>query len=187
MDEPLSFTVMATGQLEGAEIPGVSNAYAKFMWVSGEDWKLVDGVGEGVTQVTRKTSGVDERLVWNFPLDITYKATNAFGWPQVVLSVYGIDAFGRDVVRGYGSVHLPMQPGNHQVKVRLYRPISSSLLQQFFGWLAGLPAEYADPAFPASGGPGRDLTRVKGAGFATLNVHVVQRDMTLFGYDVGEQ
>ena len=187
MEEPVSFTLLASGQLEGAEIPNRDNAYCKFMFVSGDDWTFVDGVEEGVTQVTRKTSGVDERLVWNFPVDATFKSTNAFGWPQIVLSVYGIDAFGRDVVRGYGAVHLPMQPGNHTVKVRLYRPVSASLLQQFFGWLTGLPAEYADPAFPAKGGPGKHLTRVQGAGFATLNVHCVQRDVSLFGYDVGEQ
>lgn len=50
-------------------------------------------------------------LVWNFPLDVTYKATNAFGWPQLVVSVYGVDALGRDVVQGYGCMHLPTCAG----------------------------------------------------------------------------
>lgn len=50
-------------------------------------------------------------LVWNFPLDVTYKATNAFGWPQVVVSVYGVDALGRDVIQGYGCIHLPTCAG----------------------------------------------------------------------------
>ncbi|KAL1482684.1 hypothetical protein MTO96_050304, partial [Rhipicephalus appendiculatus] len=27
--------------------------------------------------------------------------------PQLVLAVYGLDAFGNDVVRGYGAVHVP--------------------------------------------------------------------------------
>ena len=31
--------------------------------------------------------------------------------PQIVLSVYGPDVFGNDVVRGYGAVHLPFSPG----------------------------------------------------------------------------
>ena len=30
---------------------------------------------------------------------------------QVVVSVYGVDAWGRDVVQGYGSMHLPTCPG----------------------------------------------------------------------------
>jgi B9 domain-containing protein 1 len=50
-------------------------------------------------------------LVWNFPVDVTYKATNAFGWPQVVVSVYGVDALGRDVIQGYGCMHLPTCAG----------------------------------------------------------------------------
>ena len=31
--------------------------------------------------------------------------------PQLVVGVYGLDLFGRDVVRGYGCVHVPMSPG----------------------------------------------------------------------------
>jgi len=30
---------------------------------------------------------------------------------QVVVSVYGVDAWGRDVIKGYGSMHLPTCPG----------------------------------------------------------------------------
>jgi hypothetical protein len=50
-------------------------------------------------------------LVWNFPIDVAYKATNAFGWPQAVVSVYGVDALGRDVIQGYGCIHLPTCAG----------------------------------------------------------------------------
>jgi len=31
--------------------------------------------------------------------------------PQIVLSVYGLNIFGRDEVRGYGAIHLPISPG----------------------------------------------------------------------------
>lgn len=31
--------------------------------------------------------------------------------PQIVVSVYGPDTFGNDVVRGYGAVHIPFTPG----------------------------------------------------------------------------
>ena len=31
--------------------------------------------------------------------------------PQLVVSCYGLDAFGHDVVRGYGAVHVPISPG----------------------------------------------------------------------------
>ena len=32
----------------------------------------------------------DSQLVWNFPVEITFKSTNAFGWPQLILSVYEV-------------------------------------------------------------------------------------------------
>jgi B9 domain-containing protein 1 len=92
------------------------NMYAKFNVISGQDWTLVSGSDEGITQQSKKppiyASNVNHLVnVWNFPLEFAFKSTNAFGWPQLVLSVYGPDLFGRDVVRGYGSVHLPRTPG----------------------------------------------------------------------------
>ncbi len=59
--------------------------------------------------------------MWNFPLDVTFKSTNPFGWPQLVVSVYGLDALGRDVVKGYGSIHLPTAAGR---RVRGFRSAS---------------------------------------------------------------
>lgn len=56
-------------------------------------------------------TGPDYMLVWNFPLDVTYKSTNAFGWPQLVVSVYGLDFLGRDVIKGYGCMHIPTCAG----------------------------------------------------------------------------
>lgn len=31
--------------------------------------------------------------------------------PQLMISVYGLDALGNDVVRGYGTTHLPTMSG----------------------------------------------------------------------------
>ncbi|XP_011705220.1 PREDICTED: B9 domain-containing protein 1 [Wasmannia auropunctata] len=52
--------------------------------------------------------------VWNFPLDITFKSTNPHGWPQLIMSIYGLDFFGHDVIRGYGVCHLPLKTGHHE-------------------------------------------------------------------------
>ena len=89
--------------------------------------------------------------MWNFPLDITYKSTNAFGWPQLIVSVYGLDAFGRDVIKGYGCMHLPTCSGRFDLKLRLFKPKSASLMQSFTAWMTGMPAEFSDPKFPSYG------------------------------------
>lgn len=39
----------------------------------------------------------DASLVWNFPIDVTFKATNAFGWPQLILSIYEVVSARRQV------------------------------------------------------------------------------------------
>jgi B9 domain-containing protein 1 len=51
--------------------------------------------------------------------------------------VYGIDSLGRDVVQGYGSALIPTVSGQHERLVVLYRPVASSLFQQFLGWISG--------------------------------------------------
>ena len=35
--------------------------------------------------------------------------------PQLVVSCYGPDVFGTDVVRGYGAVHVPVTPGWYEI------------------------------------------------------------------------
>lgn len=42
--------------------------------------------------------------------DVNY---NDFAGPQLVISCYGLDVFGHDVVRGYGAVHVPTSPGRY--------------------------------------------------------------------------
>uniref|UniRef100_A0A7S3VGU1 B9 domain-containing protein 1 n=1 Tax=Dunaliella tertiolecta TaxID=3047 RepID=A0A7S3VGU1_DUNTE len=186
MAEPLPscFTVMATGQIEGADLNGNDNAYCKFHFVAGEDWQLLDGLEEGITQSSRVSQGPDQMLVWNFPLDVTYKSTNAFGWPQLVVSVYGLDYLGRDVIKGYGCMHLPTCAGRHTLKLRLFKPRSASGLQSFLAWLSGMPAEFSDPRFP-SYGEGREVTRVVSGGYVIAQINVMTKDMELFGYTDG--
>ena len=37
--------------------------------------------------------------------------TSPCAGPQIVVSVYGLNTLGRDEVRGYGAIHLPITPG----------------------------------------------------------------------------
>lgn len=37
--------------------------------------------------------------------------------PQLVLSIYGTDIFGNEVVMGYTACHLPLAPGKHTRKL----------------------------------------------------------------------
>ena len=169
------------GRSGAAQIIECKNAYCKYSVVHGEDWQVLDGMEDGISQITRKASALDNRLVWNFPVDVTYKATNAFGWPQLILSIYGLDIGGRDVIKGYGSVHFPTAPGKYKLKVHLYKPMSSSWMQGFLGRLSGTPAEFVDPKFPGHG-DGREVVRAEATGHVIVNLNIMTRDMERFGY-----
>mmetsp|Transcript_18311 Transcript_18311/g.43056 ORF Transcript_18311/g.43056 Transcript_18311/m.43056 type:complete len:223 (+) Transcript_18311:102-770(+) len=178
---PSFFEVHAIGQLDTAEFPGCDNLYCKYWFNYGQDWIVAQGLEDGLTQISTIRGGGNDTLVWNFPIDIAFKSTNSFGWPQIGLAVYGHDSMGRDVITGYGAVHIPTAPGTYTLKVRTFRPLSSSLLQQFLGWMNGNPPEYVDVK-RASKAQGRDVTRVKSHGVVNIKLNVVMRNMEAFGY-----
>ncbi|XP_013377710.1 PREDICTED: B9 domain-containing protein 1 isoform X3 [Chinchilla lanigera] len=160
---PSIFLLMVNGQVESAQFPEYDDLYCKYCFVYGQDWAPTAGLEEGISQITSKSQDVRRALVWNFPIDVTFKSTNPYGWPQIVLSVYGPDVFGNDVVRGYGAVHVPFSPGR---------------------WFMGRRPEYTDPKVVAQG-EGREVTRVCSQGFVTLLLSVVTKDMRKLGYDTG--
>lgn len=47
----------------------------------------MQGLDTGLSQIAQRAGGHDTAVVWNFPIDVTFKTTNAFGWPRIALSV----------------------------------------------------------------------------------------------------
>eukprot|EP00079_Xenopus_tropicalis_P038821 XP_017952592.1 PREDICTED: B9 domain-containing protein 1 isoform X1 [Xenopus tropicalis] len=166
------------------KFPEFDDLYCKYSFVYGHDWAPTSGVEEGISQITSKSQGGKQALVWNFPIEITFKSTNPFGWPQIVISVYGPDAFGNDVVRGYGAVHLPFTPGRHARTIPMFVPESSSRLQRFTSWFMGRRPEFTDPKVVAQG-EGREVTRVRSQGCVTVSFNVVTKDLKKLGYNTG--
>ncbi|XP_071493301.1 B9 domain-containing protein 1-like [Diadema antillarum] len=130
---PTVFLLMMSGQIEGGDFPEFDDLYVKYNFVYGPDWVITSGLEEGISQVCKKNVYGNQHFIWNFPLDVTFKSTNPYGWPQLVLSVYGLDAFGTAVVRGYGAVHIPITPGRHARIVPMFVPEASSRFQKFLG------------------------------------------------------
>eukprot|EP00297_Palpitomonas_bilix_P010859 CAMPEP_0113879498 /NCGR_PEP_ID=MMETSP0780_2-20120614/7271_1 /TAXON_ID=652834 /ORGANISM="Palpitomonas bilix" /LENGTH=257 /DNA_ID=CAMNT_0000866085 /DNA_START=152 /DNA_END=925 /DNA_ORIENTATION=+ /assembly_acc=CAM_ASM_000599 len=177
------FVLTVSGQLQSGEFPGWESLYCHYNFVMGPDWSITDGLEEGYTQVaTRSVSASSEdELVWNFPISITFKSTNAFGWPQIVLRVYGFDHFNRQVIRGYSAAHLPSIAGQHRLKLRCFRPMASSKMMEFQGWMAGQRPEFVDDDLPAKA-DGRKACRVRSRGHIALQLNVATRFMKEFGY-----
>ena len=141
------------------------------------------GLDTGLSQTARKTVNHYEGVVWNFPLDVTFKSTNVHGWPRVAVSVYGIDYLGRDVVRGYGSALVPLSSGRHTIDVEMYTPLAMSTMNQVVAWLLGNPPEFFDSKFVCQS-EGREVTRVQRSGAIRLKLNILTKGMQTVGYDV---
>jgi len=166
----------------------------------GQDWTVVSGAEDGLTQIGQK-GGSKHCVVWNFPIDLTFRSSNIFGWPQIVLAVYGLDGLGRDVIRGYGAIHFPTTVGRHVLKVNLFAPQAASPLQRLTAWVNAAQAEFVDPKFAAKA-VGRDgmcenisciccfvdvmiVVRVSSNGIATVVINIATKDLTAAGYSIG--
>jgi len=177
------FLLMVNGQIETVEFPEFDNIYCRYTYVYGQDWDISSGLEEGLTQTCKKSSDDRQLFVINFPIDVGFKSSNPFGWPQLVVSAYGYDVFGNDVVRGYGVTHIPITPGRHERRVPLFVPESSSLFQQFLSWMFSRRPEFTDPKVLARG-EGREVTRVRSQGHMKVTFNIVMKDMKTMGYDV---
>lgn len=169
-----TFTMSFSGEICKVFLPYEDNLYCRYTYVYGTDWLTVAGVDDGLTQIANRceSKGEGHFAVWNHPIDITFASSNAFGWPQLVLSVYGLDTFGHDVIKGYGAVHLPPVSGCHQLTVPLYAPESSSLLARIVSWFTGNKAEFVHPKVAAQA-EGRGVLKVQSCGMVTVNINVL--------------
>ena len=183
-----TFLYSLSGEIQSGDFFEFDSLYCKYSFNQGHDWSLLSGLSEGITQISIKGQ-IDSHLnnplvVWSFPIELTYSSTTPFGWPQIVLSVYGPDILGRDVIRGYGAIHLPSMPGEHFVKVPMIVPKSSTVFQEILGMLLGRRAEFVSPGFVAQGA-GREVTRVRSQGSVNIRCHVILRGLKEMGYSYG--
>lgn len=49
---------------------------------------LLQGLEEGITQITKKSQDERQQFVWNFPIDVTFKSTNPHGCNTRCMFVY---------------------------------------------------------------------------------------------------
>ena len=111
----------------------------------------------------------------------SFKSTNAYQWPQIAFHVYGLDWWGRHVVRGYGSMHVPIAPGRYTKNVRLFTPLSSSPIQQLSAFFTGERPEFRDFKTVTTG-EHREVTRVRSKGVVKVVLNVMVKNMADFGY-----
>lgn len=192
-DTVTCFRMVLNGEIESAQMGASGPLMCVFSVQHGADWTIVSGAPNGVTQLACSASplvasvaaslrgGRLREVVWNFPIGLVLKSTSPFGWPRIAVVVYGTDLCNRRVVKGYGSVHVPCQPGRHARTVRLYCPLSSSPLTRLLGALFGNPAQLVDPRI-ITGVESREVIRVQSGGQVRVTFEVMLKDTETFNY-----
>ena len=122
------FYLLISGHIESGQVSDADGICTKYDFVAGPDWQVMEGNRSGISQHAYKSQQTSRRVVWNYPFELAFRGHNVSGWPQIVLTLTNRDFLGRDQVCGYGTVHIPTQPGTHTRYVNLFRPISSSLI-----------------------------------------------------------
>ncbi|EDV43076.1 uncharacterized protein Dana_GF18301 [Drosophila ananassae] len=150
------FSVCITGQIVSATFPlgpDKEFVFLRYELVAGPDWQLASGPQHGLTQLATNRSGhFNEPIVFNMPIEVTYKSTSPFGWPQILVSVFGRNGSqGRETLLGYAHVHLPVfgsrRPAENLelVQTPILMPKCPSMLADITSWLLRREPELKDP------------------------------------------
>jgi B9 domain-containing protein 1 len=99
----------------------------------------------------------------------------------MAVTVYGINFLGRDVVKGYGSVLIPLSVGIHEIYIPMYTPLAVSMFNQWMSWWMGNPPEFYDSKFVCEG-EGREVTRVMKTGTVNIQLNVLTKGLQSAGY-----
>jgi B9 domain-containing protein 1 len=76
----------------------------------------------------------------------------------------GRDFSGKEIVKAYGSVHVPIQPGVHDKTMRMFAPLENNRFYEFFGIFKEGSGVHIDQPELIANAVGRDVSRVKAGG-----------------------
>lgn len=86
------FLINIHGQIESVHFPGEDypGVYGKCLFQHGPDWAILGDEAEKakekvfVSQMATRCADHRQLYAWNLPMEVTFKSTNVFGWPQLV-------------------------------------------------------------------------------------------------------
>ena len=165
-------TLQVNGQIESGKIADEDGICLKFDFTYGKDWKLTSGNETGISQHSYKSMQTNDKVVWNYPFELTFGTSDISGWPKLCLQLTSRDIIGRDCVCGYGVMHVPTQPGHHTRYIQLFKPKSSNSIIELLGLWRGKPVEYRSPVDLLHKTTGREVTRVENAGVVKVTFSI---------------
>ena len=178
------FIVNVQGMIESAQFFEGDAVYCKYDIVCGPDWKILNGQKSGQSQHACQGEGSSNYFVWNLPFELSLSSTNPSGWPQVVISCFCPDFFGREVLKAYGLARIPTTQGIHTRTLQMFSPVSSSVVVNAIGIFLGQKAEIINAPKVIATGEGREIMRSKSEGAMTVKFNVQLTNMEELGYNI---
>ena len=181
----LFFRLFISGSIEYGNFNGEEPIKINYEFVSGEKWAKEDGLIKGFTQYSCKGEGIYNYYSYGLNFEISYRSTDPYGWPQLVLNCFTVDSDGNEIIKGYGCVHVPTSTGRHKRKINIFRATENeSFCGKFFGYNASSNDDknndVSEPKVIASGKE-REISRANCEGFINVTFQVVFRDVDKFG------
>ncbi|KAH0799248.1 B9 domain-containing protein 1 [Histomonas meleagridis] len=161
--------VSVQGQIVSCHSDNTDDIFCKFGFAMGSDWSIISGADEGISQTSKV--GIDHCCTWNFPIDAVFQSPKPFGWPQLIVSVYGENLFGKTTVIGYGACHIPTEAGHHSFNVALFSRAPTPA-ERFTGFFTGRMPEAIAPNFIA-GGDAREIFKTESHGYIKVSFDTV--------------
>ena len=177
MNQQPSMTITLQGTIDTCFTTKSTDIYCKYGFYYGSDWVTKSGSKAGVSHNTQSNS--NNESIFNFPIGITFNSTTPFGWPQFIISVYGLNSFGNDMIVGYGGIHLPSTPGKFNLKIPLFSPKPESFIQKINAYFTGLYPELIDSNLIAQS-TNRDVLKTTSQGYVNVTFQMVINNLENF-------
>ena len=177
------FILNVQGMIELGEFFDGDIINCKYDIEFGQDWELLNGLKTNQSQQACRTEGKDNFFIWNMPFEVCLRSTNPSGWPQLVVSCYGPDWFGREVLKAYGVCYFPTTKGSHERTLHMFSIKSSSGFIEAIGIFLGQKAEILNAPNILSTGEGREVIRAQSEGIVKAKFNINITNMEYFGYN----
>ena len=152
----------------------------KYDIVAGEKWDLIEGDLTGMSQGGCLNYNKGDTIVWNMSFNALFRTLEIHGWPKLVMSFTGPDTFGNEIIKGYATCSMPIQPGSHTVFCHVFRPVKPKYLGLMLGSQKVEKDKEVDVRSIANG-RGREVSTVQHMGTLSVQVDVSHKNFKKFG------
>ncbi|EGR28539.1 B9 domain protein [Ichthyophthirius multifiliis] len=122
--------------IESGEFDGENTLMCQYEISYGSNFKPIGNLHilEGKSQFSQSFGSYNKEIIFNLPFEGNFELESPFGWPQLIVQIYGYNFFGLSEIRGYGSTHIPSQSGTHERTIRIYKTLATNSISQFFSY-----------------------------------------------------